>query len=58
MAGGAFSVRVIPIMGLCFLALGTVCAFAPASWSNALLVAGFGGLHCGFGVYVARRYGG
>jgi hypothetical protein len=57
-AGGAFSVRAIPIMGLCFLALGALCAFAPASWSNALLVAGFGGLHCGFGIHVARRYGG
>ena len=57
-AGGAFSVRPVPIMGLCFLAVGTVCACAPATWANALLMAGFGGLHCVFGVYVARRYGG
>ena len=57
-AGGAFSVRAIPFMGLCFLALGTVCTLAPADWSNGLLIAGFGGLHCIFGAYVARRYGG
>lgn len=57
-AGGAFSVRAVPLMGLGFLLLGSVCAFAPASWSNNLLVAGFGGLHCGFGIYVARKYGG
>lgn len=58
MAGGTFSVRAIPIMGLCFLALGALCAYAPAAWSNGLLVAGFAGLHCGFGIYVARRFGG
>ena len=58
MAGGAASVRAIPLMGLCFLLLGAGCAFAPDAWSNTLLVAGFGGVHCGFGAYIARRYGG
>jgi hypothetical protein len=56
--GGAFSIRIVPLMGLCFMVLGTVALFSPASWSNALLAAGFGGLHIIFGAMIARKYGG
>lgn len=58
LSGGVFSVKVVPLMGLCFLALGTVAMFAPAAWGNWLLAAGFGGLHILFGAIIARKYGG
>jgi hypothetical protein len=58
LAGGAFSVRVIPIMGMCFMLEGALGIFAPIEWADVLLGAGFGGLHILFGGIIARRYGG
>jgi hypothetical protein len=56
--GGAFSIRIVPILGLCFMALGVVAFAAPAAWGHWFMAAGFGGLHIGFGLVIARKYGG
>jgi hypothetical protein len=57
-AGGAFSVKVVPVMGFCFMLLGMLALFTPPSWNAWIMVAAFGGLHIGFGILVAWRHGG
>lgn len=56
--GGAVSVRVVPVMGWCFIALGALGLALPASYGNWLMAASFGVLHIIFGAVIARRYGG
>ena len=56
--GGAFSVRVVPIMGVCLIALGAASLFAPAAWGNYFMAAGFGLVQIAFGAWIALKYGG
>lgn len=57
-SAGAFSVRIVPAMGIAFLTLGGLALWAPAELRDLPLAAGFGGLHIVFGLWIWRRYGG
>jgi hypothetical protein len=56
--GGAFSVRVVPVMGLCLMAVGALALFAPAGSGDLFMALGFGVLQIGFGIWIARNHGG
>jgi hypothetical protein len=59
MAAGAHSVPPIPLMGSAFMVLGAVVLAANASLlMNSAMALGFGGLHLGFGWYIASKHGG
>jgi hypothetical protein len=57
-AAGTFSVSAVPLMGIAFMGLGALALATPATWGDAWMAAGFGGLHLGFGLLIARRHGG
>jgi hypothetical protein len=57
-SAGTYSVRIVPVMGMAFMALGVVALVAPVTWTTALLIASFGGLHVLFGLLIAWRHGG
>jgi len=57
-SSGAYSIPVVPVMGICFMLLGMAACFVPFTAANVLLGVGFGGLHVIFGWVIATRYGG
>jgi hypothetical protein len=58
MSCGTYSVKVVPLMGLGFMLLGTVALLVPWYWAQWTMATGFGLLHMAVGVVIARRYGG
>ncbi len=54
---GAWSIRILPVMGAMFMVLGALALLSPIppDWLMAL---GFGGLHIVFGMVIWRHYGG
>ena len=56
--GGSYSVRPIPVMGVAFMLAGVAALLSPATWGDAFMAAGFGGLHIFFGIVIWRKHGG
>jgi len=55
---GSFSVRVVPIMGLCLMLLGAAALFVPRAMGDLFMALGFGFVQIGFGIWIAQRHGG
>ena len=58
LTGGMFSVPVVRVIGVCFMAVGIAAILTPPEWGNLWLGFGFGGLQVAFGIYIARNHGG
>ena len=56
-SGGALSVRVVPLMGVAFMALGVMAFMHPAA-GPPLMAVGFGGLQIAFGILIGLKHGG
>lgn len=54
---GMFSVRAVPAMGVALMAVGGLALAFPAA-RDLWLALGFGALHIGFGLWIARKHGG
>ena len=57
-SAGTFSVRIVPVMGACFMACGVIALLIPALSRDVMIASTFGGLHVLFGTLIARRHGG
>ncbi|MBN8588053.1 MAG: hypothetical protein J0L94_06975 [Rhodothermia bacterium] len=55
---GAYSIKAVSQMGMCFLGLGFLAYFLPQVGVNLMMLLGFGGLHLVFGWIIAKKHGG
>lgn len=57
-ACGLFSIPVVGVAGIGFMALGTIALWLPVGSAPIVLALGFGGIHLALGVLVMRNHGG
>ena len=55
---GTFSVRIVPVMGMCFMVVGAFALLVMPAAGDLSMAVGFGGLQIVFGVTIARKHGG
>ena len=55
---GTFSVKIVPVMGICFMVVGAFALLVMPAAGDLSMAVGFGGLQIVFGVTIARRHGG
>ncbi len=55
---GTFSVKIVPVMGTCFMVLGALALLGVPADGDLAMALGFGGLHIVFGTMIARKHGG
>lgn len=55
---GTFSVRIVPVMGCCFMVLGVFALVVMPAAGDLSMALGFGGLHILFGLVIAAKHGG
>jgi hypothetical protein len=55
---GTFSVKIVPVLGICFMVLGVFALLAMPAAGDLSMAVGFGALHILFGVAIARTHGG
>jgi len=56
--GGTFSIKIVPVTGICFMILGVFALLATPAAGELFMAVGFGGLHILFGTIIARKHGG
>jgi hypothetical protein len=57
-SGGSYSVKIVPIMGWVFLALGAAAFALPPGYGDVYMGVTFGLVHIVFGAIIAKKHGG